>query len=57
MESQMNAPNDSNSVKNRLREFIEGTKENIESKSKQINSLVQSMKNENQRLVSKCNQF
>lgn len=53
----MNAPNDSNSVKNRLREFIEGTKENIESKSKQINSLVQSMKNENQRLVSKCNQF
>ena len=42
-------------MKSKLKEFIEETKDNIESKSKQINYLVQSMKIENTRILNKCN--
>ena len=42
-------------LKSKLKELIEETKDNIESKSKQINYLVQSMKTENTRIINKCN--
>ena len=42
-------------MKLKLKEFIEETKDNIESKSKQISYLVQSMKTENNRILNKCN--
>ena len=42
-------------MKLKLKEFIEETKDNIESKSRQINYLVHSMKTENNRILNKCN--
>ena len=42
-------------MKSKLKEFIEETKDNIESKSRQINYLVHSMKTENNRILNKCN--
>lgn len=42
-------------LKSKLKEFIQSTKDNIESKSQQINNLIESMKSENNFLVNKCN--
>lgn len=41
-------------LKFKLQEFIENTRDNIESKSHQIYSIIESMKAENDLLVSKC---
>lgn len=41
----------------KLKEFIQSTKNNIESKSQQINTLIESMKSENDHLIAKCKFF
>lgn len=55
MEAQMTSSPEGKSLGTKLKEFMENTKENIDSKSRQINTLIQSMKTENDLLISKCN--
>jgi ElaB/YqjD/DUF883 family membrane-anchored ribosome-binding protein len=51
MENKQNA--DKLQVKSKIKEFIDETNEIFESKSRQMNTLIQSIKNEHNRLLSK----
>jgi hypothetical protein len=52
METQMKQSSEKHLIKAKLKEFIEETKEIFEQKAKQINSLIQSMRIEHNRLLS-----
>lgn len=57
MEAQIKLPSERYHLKAKIKEFIEETNEIFESKSKQINSLIQSIKNEHNRLLSRGKLF
>ena len=52
METQSKQTSEKNLIKSKMKEFIEETKEIFEQKAKQINSLIQSMRIEHNRLLS-----
>ena len=52
MESHSKQTSEKNLIKSKMKEFIEETKEIFEQKAKQINSLIQSMRIEHNRLLS-----
>lgn len=52
MEAQMKQSSEKHLIKTKLKEFVEETKEIFEQKAKQINSLIQSMRIEHNRLLS-----
>ena len=54
MENYQNKPNsDKFQIKSRIKEFIDETNEIFESKIKQMNSIISSIKSEHSRLLSK----
>ncbi len=53
MDSQIKLSNERYQLKAKIKEFIDETNEIFESKSRQMNSLIQSIKNEHNRLLSK----
>lgn len=57
MNIEQNAKNifiDKNSVKTTIQEFIDNSRYNIESRTNNINSILQTMREENEQLISKC---
>jgi ElaB/YqjD/DUF883 family membrane-anchored ribosome-binding protein len=57
MESQIKLSTERYQLKAKIKEFIEETNEIFESKSRQMNSLIHSIKNEHNRLLSKSKLF
>ena len=60
MNIEQNAKNifiDKNSVKTTIQEFIDNSRYNIESRTNNINSILQTMREENEQLISKCKKF
>ena len=57
METQIKLPTERYQMKAKIKEFIEETNEIFESKSKQMNSIIQSIKNEHTRLLSRGKLF
>ena len=53
METQIKLTTESYQIKAKIKEFIEETNEIFESKSRQMNLIIQSIKNEHTRLLSR----
>ena len=57
MESQLKISTEKYQIKTKIKEFIEETNEIFESKIRQMNLIIQSIKNEHNRLLSKSKLF
>lgn len=57
MESQLKISTEKYQIKAKIKEFIEETNEIFESKIRQMNLIIQSIKNEHNRLLSKSKLF
>jgi hypothetical protein len=57
METQIKLPTERYQMKAKIKEFIEETNEIFDIKSRQMNAIIQSIKNEHNRLLSRSKSF